>query len=221
MPPFQPSPSPEQPSLSPEQPPVPYSRLPRVAVAVALAACVGIAANAVDRPERGTARATAAADVVTVEPGGAAVAGPHATGTLVRAEAVSAEMIRLVPARFRTHGPDVARYQHPNGKPINWAAAKRSGAGYAFIKATEGTSVGNPWFRKDWTGLEKTGLPRGAYHFARPARPQSTATAQARAFLRVAGRLDRPGDMPAVLDLEDTGGLSPAELIAWAQEWVR
>jgi GH25 family lysozyme M1 (1,4-beta-N-acetylmuramidase) len=115
----------------------------------------------------------------------------------------------------------VARYQHPRGQAIDWVAAKRSGIGYAFIKATEGTTVVNPWFRSDWSGARRAGLPRGAYHFARPARPLSTATAQARAFLKVSGRLNRPGDMPAVLDLENNGGLPPGELIAWAQEWVR
>ena len=150
------------------------------------------------------------------------VVRPASSSSGVHAEsAVSAEMVRLVPAGFRGHGPDVARYQHPDGKPINWVAVKRSGVGYAFIKATEGTTVVNPWFRKDWVGAGRAGLPRGAYHFARPARPLSTATAQARAFLAVAGRLDRAGDMPAVLDLENPGGLSPAELVTWAQEWVR
>src|SRR4051794_16117487 len=210
---------PTEPLPQPEPAPLLCSRLPRVAAAMVLATCLGLAANAVDRAAPEVARAEA--DIVTVLPGGARPAGPVGTDPAVRAEAVSAEMLRLVPARFRTHGPDVARYQHPRGKPIDWAAAKRSGAGYAFIKATEGTSVVNAWFRKDWSGARKAGLPRGAYHFARPARPLSTATAQARAFLAVAGRLDRPGDMPAVLDLESSGGLPPGELVAWAQEWVR
>src|SRR5436190_8087960 len=173
--------------------------------------------------------ATAAGDPLT--PAGEAalrVAGPYAPGWLNEAETeltgesvASAEMVRLVPASFRTHGPDVAKWQHPHGKPINWAAAKRSGAGYAFMKATEGTTIVNPWFRNDWAGAARAALPRGAYHFARPARPLSTATAQAHAYLKVVGRLHRAGDMPAVLDLEDSGGLSPAELIAWAQQWVR
>ena len=211
--------TPSEPFPSPEPEPVPFSRLPRVASAIVLAACVGVAANAVDRPAPQTARAEA--EIVTVRPGSVPLVGPVSTTPVIRAEAVSAEMLRLVPPRFRTHGPDVARYQHPRGKPIDWAAAKRSGAGYAFIKATEGTSVVNPWFGKDWAGARRAGLPRGAYHFARPARPLSTATAQARAFVRAAGRLDRPGDMPAVLDLEDSGGLPPGELVAWAQEWVR
>ena len=156
------------------------------------------------------------------DPGTAQRAHTAAATSRVHAEsAVAAELVRLVPPSFRGHGPDVARYQHPDGKPIDWAAAKRSGVGYAFIKATEGTTVVNPWFRADWAGAGNVGLPRGAYHFARPNRPLSTATAQARAFLAVAGRLDRAGDMPAVLDLESSGGLAPGELVAWAQEWVR
>src|SRR4051812_5658895 len=147
--------------------------------------------------------------------------GPDEETELAGESVASADMVRLVPAAFRSHGPDVAKWQHPHGKPIDWRAAKRSGAGYAFMKATEGTDIVNPWFRADWAGAARAGLPRGAYHFARPARPLSTATMQANAYLKVVGRLHRAGDMPAVLDLESTGGLSSAELIAWAQEWVR
>lgn len=201
--------------------PGPSGRLPRVAFAMVLAVGMGFVADALDRPAPRVAATAAAATSGTEAPLVGPVAGAGGA-VFVRAESTaSAEMVRLVPAGFRRHGPDVARYQHPKGQPINWVAAKRSGIGYAFIKATEGTTVVNPWFRADWAGAGRAGLPRGAYHFARPALPLSTATAQARAFLEVSGRLDRPGDLPAVLDLENNGGLPPAELIAWAQEWVR
>lgn len=187
----------------------------RITVGVALALLGICASSAGDLPSPQVIRSHAL--------GGGPVQGPRAGSTieLEAEDAVSADMVRLVPAGFRRHGPDVAKYQHPKGKAIDWAAAKRSGAGYAFIKATEGTTVVNPWFRVDWAGAGKAGLPRGAYHFARPTLPLSTATTQAHAFLAVAGRLDRAGDMPAVLDLESTGGLRPGQLIAWAQEWVR
>ena len=202
--------------MSESEPVEPGTRLPRVACALALAVTAVFATNAGDLPTVSIS-APGASPRRTVE-----AARPAAVTTRVHAEsAVSAEMVRLVPAGFRGHGPDVARYQHPDGKPIDWVAVKRSGVGYAFIKATEGTTVVNPWFRKDWSGASRAGLPRGAYHFARPARPLSTATAQARAFLAVTGRLHRAGDMPAVLDLENNGGLTPGELVTWAQQWVR
>src|SRR4051794_17617238 len=210
-------------SQPPADEPTASARWPWVA-RTALAAAMAVA----------VVSATAAGDPLTIAPGSAArIAGPHApAGTwsdghsdadveLISDTVASEAMIRLVPAAFRTHGPDVAKWQHPHGKPINWAAAKRSGAGYAFMKATEGTNVVNPWFRADWSGAARAGLPRGAYHFARPARPLSTATAQAHAYLSVVGRLHRAGDMPAVLDLETNGGLTPGELIQWAQQWVR
>ena len=198
--------------LSPPSEPVTntsWNWLPRTAFAIAIAVAA-VSATAAGEP--------------TGRPASAAVARTGGAGVvteLAGESGPSAEMVRLVPEAFRTHGPDVAKWQHPHGKPINWAAAKRSGAGYAFMKATEGTTVVNPWFRADWSGAARAGLPRGAYHFARPALPISTATAQAHAYLRVVGTLHRPGDMPAVLDLESTGGLTPGQLILWAQQWVR
>src|SRR4051812_34712902 len=148
-----------------------WSWLLRTAAVVALAVAA-MSATAAGDPLR-------PADAMVVR-----AMGPFAThgsssdaGTELKGQSVaSAEMVRLVPAAFRTHGPDVAKWQPPHGKPIDWRAAKRSGAGYAFMKATEGTTVVNPWFRADWAAAARAGLPRGAYHFARPARPLSTAT---------------------------------------------
>ena len=117
-------------------------------------------------------------------------------------------------------GPDVARYQHPNGARIDWQRAADSGAAFAFVKATEGSSYTNPYFAADYRDARAAGLVRSAYHYARPQADLSTATDQADFFVQTAGKADSRGDLPLTLDLEESGGLAPKTLIAWAHAFV-
>jgi lysozyme len=117
-------------------------------------------------------------------------------------------------------GPDVASYQHPSGAPIDWSAVAAGGSSFAFVKATEGTTYANPYFAPDWSGLATAGLVRGAYHYAWPSSTVGSAAAQARYFVDTAGSLVTLGDLPPVLDLEQSGGLAPADLVAWTQQYL-
>jgi lysozyme len=117
-------------------------------------------------------------------------------------------------------GPDVASYQHPNGAPIDWSAVRRDGHSWAFVKATEGTTYVNPGFRGDWRDSAAAGLYRGAYHYARPSAAAGSARAQASAFANTIGPQRVPGTLPPVLDLEETGNLSPAALATWVREFL-
>jgi lysozyme len=117
-------------------------------------------------------------------------------------------------------GPDVARYQHPNGAGIDWHKAADSGVAFAFVKATESTSYTNPYFARDYADAYDAGLVRSAYHFARPKADRATARDQADYFVRTAGRAAEKGDLPLTLDLEESGGLAPKTLIAWTHAFV-
>lgn len=117
-------------------------------------------------------------------------------------------------------GPDVASYQHPSGATIDWTAAASGSCSFAFVKATEGTTYTNPYFAQDWSGLAAAGLIRGAYHYARPSSTVGSAAAQAQYFATAVGSLAHVGDLPPVLDLEQTGGLAPADLVAWTQQYL-
>ncbi len=124
-----------------------------------------------------------------------------------------------------TSGPDVSNYQHPNGAPINWTQVRNAGHIFAYVKATEGPSSAggyytNPYFASDWAGIGAAPMYRGAYHFARPQYPLSSAVLQARYFVSVTGSMHGYGDLPPVLDLESTGGLPPADLASWTQSWL-
>lgn len=117
-------------------------------------------------------------------------------------------------------GPDVSRWQHPGDVPIDWTAVKGDGHSFAFVKATEGTSVTNPFFEADWAGARSAGLYRGAYHYARPDLRAGDALAEAGHFATVVGPISSPGDLPPVLDLEDHGGLDPESLAAWTKTFL-
>lgn len=117
-------------------------------------------------------------------------------------------------------GPDVSRYQHAGGSPIDWQRVADSGQSFAFLKATEGTSVTNAWFADDWAGTAAAGLYRGAYHFARPSTAPDSGPAQAAAFARTIGDQSAAGTLPPVLDLETDGGLSRAQLTAWTRSFL-
>jgi lysozyme len=113
-------------------------------------------------------------------------------------------------------GLDVSSHQH--SAPLSWPAVRASGHSFVFIKATEGISYTNPYFAWDWSRARDVGLIRGAYHYARPS--VGTAAGQARRFVAVAGPAGEQGELAPVLDLEQTGGLSPDQLAAWTQEFL-
>ncbi|MDQ1727837.1 MAG: lysozyme [Frankiaceae bacterium] len=131
-------------------------------------------------------------------------------------------------------GPDVSRWNHPNGACINWATVAAGNATtpprqFAFIKATEGSTYKNPYFFScagrtrsgDWAATATAGVARAAYHFAKPNLPISDAVAEARYFVSAIGNQQLPGTLAPVLDLEDnSSGLTPAQLILWTQTWL-
>jgi len=108
-------------------------------------------------------------------------------------------------------GIDVSHYQ---GR-IDWRTVEGDGVGFAFVKATEGTSFVDPAFRRNWNALGETRILRGAYHRFRPGRD---AVAQAEHFLAVAPVAD--GALPPVLDVEATDGVSDARLVRGVRAWL-
>lgn len=113
-------------------------------------------------------------------------------------------------------GPDVSRWQHDDGRLINWTAVRRSGQSFAFLKAT-GRSGVDPWFTREWPRARAAGLVRGAYHYADPSR---SADAQAALVVQTVGSTREAGNLGIVLDLESTGGLRPRQLVAWAHAFL-
>ncbi|MSZ24567.1 MAG: hypothetical protein F2607_05455, partial [Actinobacteria bacterium] len=117
-------------------------------------------------------------------------------------------------------GVDVASYQHPGGAPINWSQVRSAGHQFGYVKATESTYYTNPYFAGDWAGIAAAGMYRGAYHYAKPALPLSTAVDQARYFVSRTGSMTGAQDLPGELDLEESGGLSQQDLAQWTREFL-
>ena len=123
-------------------------------------------------------------------------------------------------------GIDVASHQHPGGVAINWRSVRASGVRFVLVKATEGagragTDATNHWFGADWSGAQAAGLLRGAYHYARPRLPLSSAASDARRFVAVIRSAGHGGgELAPVLDLEVTGGLGAKNLSAWTAAWL-
>jgi GH25 family lysozyme M1 (1,4-beta-N-acetylmuramidase) len=140
---------------------------------------------------------------------------------LLAAGVLAALLVPTLSAGAEVLGPDVSSYQHPTGpNDISWSTTKVSGASFAFVKATEGTTYTNPYFAADFAAIKRAGLIRGAYHFARPTSSTTTAVAQAAKFVKVAGRMGLAGDLPPVLDLEVNNNVSPAALIRWTGAYL-
>jgi GH25 family lysozyme M1 (1,4-beta-N-acetylmuramidase) len=109
-------------------------------------------------------------------------------------------------------GIDISNHQ----AGANLAAAKAAGAGFVFAKATEGLTYTDDHYADFRAKAKAAGLPFGAYHFARP-QPGRTGAQEAAHFLSV--HKQQPGDLPPVLDLEDTK-LSASATVAFALDWL-
>ncbi|CAO5175776.1 lysozyme [Frankia sp. AiPs1] len=124
------------------------------------------------------------------------------------------------PSPLWPRGVDVASWQHPGGRPIDWKAARLSGVSFAIIKATEGLRYANPYYAADRDAAAQAGLVVGAYHYARPSASIGTAVEQAKHFVAVTGLTRAPATLAPALDLEDSGGLDPKTLVAWTRAFL-
>ncbi len=86
---------------------------------------------------------------------------------------------------------------------VDWAAVAGAGISFAYVKATEGISVNDAQFARNWSVSKARGIPRGAYHFFRF---NDDPIAQANFFLASANH--QAGDLLPAVDVEVTDGVS-------------
>lgn len=91
-------------------------------------------------------------------------------------------------------GIDVSLYQGA----INWTTVKPN-ISYAFIKATQGSTIVDPQFANNWAQAKANGIPRGAYHYFK-----FMDNPQAQADLFINTLKGDYGELPPVVDVEDT-----------------
>ncbi|MFH2009899.1 MAG: GH25 family lysozyme [bacterium] len=123
----------------------------------------------------------------------------------------------VCPGGTLLEGIDVSYWQ-PN---IDWNAVAGDGIVFAFIRVSDGDPAsGGTYdtdFQTNWAAARAAGILRGVYQFFRPNQPP---VAQADLLISEIGGAMTPGDLPPVIDMEATGGLSPAQVTAAMQQWI-
>lgn len=121
-----------------------------------------------------------------------------------------------IPDGYEIHGIDVSRYQSTvNWKEVKNMEEKGIKIGFVFIKATEGTSIVDEQFRRNWLEADAQNIPKGAYHFFIPTR---SAKKQAQNFIQMVNL--KPGDIPPVLDVEKSLGVSVSQMQKGVKTWL-
>lgn len=122
-----------------------------------------------------------------------------------------------IPNGYEIHGIDVSRYQNTvNWKEVKTMEEKGIKIGFVFIKATEGTSIVDAQFRRNWLGADEQGIPKGAYHFFIATR---SAKKQVANFIQMVDL--KPGDLPPVLDVERSLGVSVSQMQTGVKTWLQ
>lgn len=112
-------------------------------------------------------------------------------------------ILLIAPLAATGRGIDVSRYQ----KKIDWKRVKAAKIEFVYIKATEGASYTDPFFRQNISGARAAGIPVGVYHFFRMT---SSAQAQFAHFKRVVAGLKM--DLIPMIDIEVSDGCSKAQI---------
>ncbi len=126
----------------------------------------------------------------------------------------AAEIIRYsafgidMPPNFTIHGIDVSKHQ----EYIHWPSVKAMEIknikiSFAFIKATEGLTDTDKYFKKNWKTLKANNITRGAYLFFLATK---SGKDQADNFIKTVNL--QKGDLPPVVDIEELYGIEPATM---------
>ena len=146
------------------------------------------------------------------------VAAWYITGYFSRPVAVRyPEFGITIPVGYNIHGIDVSRYQ----KVIDWEEVKAMKVrdvriGFAFVKATEGIDNVDPQFRRNWLEATKNEIPKGAYHYFIAGK---SGKKQAENFIDIV-HLEK-GDLPPVLDIEESYGADTKKLREGITDWLK
>lgn len=121
-----------------------------------------------------------------------------------------------LPNEYSIHGIDVSRHQGE----IDWKAVSEMNIrgikiDFVFIKATEGKDYKDRFFQYNWQRVKEQKLRRGAYHFYQP---NTNSNHQAKLFINQVTL--ESGDLPPVLDIEQTGKYSIQNLREGLRNWL-
>ena len=109
-------------------------------------------------------------------------------------------------------GIDVSYYQGD----IDWNAVAGDGVKFALVRVSHSTQFFDPQFDANLAGSRAAGIHTGVYQYFEP---DEDPIAQADLLLEHLGPL-QPGDLPPMIDVESTGGQSPAAVASAVRAWV-
>jgi lysozyme len=121
-----------------------------------------------------------------------------------------------IPSNYTIHGIDVSKWQ----QRVDWGRIRKMRVGnirihFAFMKACEGSWQVDPQFDRNWENAKRNGIIRGAYHFFLP---DISPKMQAVRFTNTV-RLS-PGDLPPVVDVEETRGMNRAQIQRYTKAFM-
>jgi lysozyme len=160
------------------------------------------------REALGYASRTAAALLTAVLAAGCGDSGGASDGE--RVAEVSSEAVVCADGEV-IPGIDVSYYQGT----IDWSAVAGDGIAFAVSRTNHGGFI-DPQFEANWTGSREAGLLRSAYQYFNPG---DDPVAQATTLIDMIGALE-VGDLPPVLDVESTDGLSPGQIADNIATWL-
>lgn len=122
------------------------------------------------------------------------------------------------PEKYTIHGIDISHYQ----VFVDWDKLKAVDTygdtihfTFVIMKATEGLLIEDDMFDEHWENAGKNGYVRGAYHYFLPDRSPKV---QAANFITSVKLL--PGDLPPIIDIEETRKKSKKEVVAALKEFI-
>ncbi|MEO8800167.1 MAG: GH25 family lysozyme, partial [Polyangiaceae bacterium] len=113
------------------------------------------------------------------------------------------------PTTGPVQGYDVSTYQGA----FTWAG---KGVQFGAARISDGMNSIDSQFDGNWSRMKAAGVLRSAYQFFEPGQDE---VAQANMVIAKVGKLG-PSDLPVMLDVEATGGQSPATIQTKAQHWL-
>lgn len=109
-------------------------------------------------------------------------------------------------------GIDISKWQGD----VDWEAVAADGIVFAFVRVSDGLNTPDNYFDQNWAQARAAGIYTGVYQFFRPSQDP---IAQADLLLDRMGPLG-PDDLPPVIDVEDAGGLSGAQITDAIHTWI-
>jgi lysozyme len=131
------------------------------------------------------------------------------------AEAARERALTSCPNGPTTDGIDVSIYQGT----IDWSAVHTAGMQFAFIRVSDGVQSPDSMFVRNFQHSHAAGMLRGAYQYFRPGdNPLLQANLLLDSIAQAGGAA--ADDLPAVLDIETTDGVSAQAIARNMTTWL-